>query len=158
MAKHRPAVGALGLLLAALILPSPSSAQSQSRQLGLQLHEAVLSTYGKLRADRQLNPRPEGNDLTALVSSYIRPGMSLREAVDVLRSAGFSTTGEPAPPVAGGLRRPDVGWVYASFDVNPRSFLRVVRTTVHVRLLPGVDQRQQKTVAQVSASLSSVSL
>ena len=131
-------------------------AKASPQALGKELRAAVSNVCRQVCSNSRL--MMQGYDLSNAVAQEFKAGISVAEAVDILRDAGFRTTGKPATLTAQTMKRPDAGWIYASLDLSPPALFHACRETAAVELVPAISSDQVESVAKVHATITGVCL
>ncbi|NIE81790.1 hypothetical protein [Asaia sp. As-1742] len=110
--------------------------QMTEKQLGTALRNDIVQQFHTRIAEKRLNYKVRGNDITPTVLKYLPIGISFKKAEEILRSAGFDVS--PEPPLNPPGNRPDRFDVFAqSYDLLPPTNSGF-KTWVYVILRPKI--------------------
>lgn len=73
-------------------------AETGGDETAVALQREIRETFDRLKVTGQLSGSVRGNDIGAVVAKFIKRGMSISAAEDVLRQAGFEFVPPPQTP------------------------------------------------------------
>ncbi len=116
--------------------------------------QEIRHAYERLEAAGRLSGSIKGNDIHEVVARYIRNGMSVRAAEEILRQAGFEVVSPPQATGGGGSSQDEI---YAKSDRILADSAFGIANEVVVILLPASGGRDA-AVASMSAHIYVTSL